>query len=188
MSDQSKIPRFMWIVVAVVLVATLGYALRSNRPIDEITFPGGGAVKFGADAKDETVKFFVSYEADIPLVTEGEAVLYLSGTDPITFAVDQTKRFHTVSVTMSKAGTYSYRLEQRETHRLQQNGSDVLVPVTIRGDGRIDVQPGAAFKILRVLAPREGWSSELQGVLSEEERRQIRERSMQDLQRIIDGK
>jgi len=188
MSDSSKYPKFIWVVVALILVAVVGFALLSSQPVQEVIFPVGGGVKFGPKAKEETVRFYVSYERDGNLVIEGQAVLHLSGApQPMTLFVDRAKPFHTASITVPKPGTYAYRLEQVETHRSQKNREDVSVLVAIRGDGEIDVQPGIAFKIHRVLSGGE-WSAELQGVRSEEERRKIRERSREELDKIIEGR
>jgi len=185
MSDPSKYPKFIWVVVALILVAIVGYALLSDQPVQEIEFPGGG-VKFGPRAKEETVRFYVSYERSGTLVIEGQAVLYLSGAHPMTLSVDRGKPFQTASITVPRPGTYAYQLEQMEIHRYQKDGEDVLVRVAMRGDGKVDVQPGIAFQITRVLNGREGWSTRLERVHSEEERRQIRDRSLEELEKIME--
>jgi len=188
MSDSSKYPKFIWVVVAIILVVVVGYALISKQSVQEVQFPGGN-VKFGPGTKDETVRFYVSYERETPnLVLEGQAVLYLAGAQPMTLSVGRDKPFHTAHVTVPRPGTYAYRLEQVELHRYQQDGRDVSVQVPMRGEGKIDVQPGIAFNIKRVMQAASGggtWFAELQEVRSEEEKRRIRERNAEELDKLF---
>jgi hypothetical protein len=189
MSDPSKYPKFIWVVVALVLVAVVGYALISKQPVQEIQFPGGG-VKFGPGTKDETVRFYVSYEREGNLVLEGQAVLYLAGSaQPLTLSVGRGKPFHTANVTVPRPGSYAYRLEQIELHRYQQDGRDVAMRVAMQGEGKIDVNPGTAFSITRILqAASDGgtWFTALRGIHSEEEKRKIEDRAAKALDKLIE--
>jgi len=188
MSDNKGYPKFIWVVVAVILVTLIGYALLSRQPIREVEFPGGG-VKFGPAPKEGNVTFSISYDRDANVI-EGNAAVYLAGSR-VNLAVDRQKPFQTKIVSVPKSGTYAYRLEHNEIKSMI-SGSDLKTRVPVgyqyRGEGKIDVQPGKAYKIEPSLSLREGggeWSTRLVEIRSEEERRKLEQEAIKQLEREL---
>lgn len=189
MSASKGYPKFIWIIVAVILIVIVGYALLSRQPIEELKFPGGG-VKFGSVQNEESVTFSISYDKDEFLI-EGHAEVYLANAPTISLSVDSQRPFDTKSVTVPNPGTYAYRIEQREV-QLLISGSDmrtrVPVNVNMSGEGKINVQAGKSYKVTPVLVLRGGgkggeWTTSLEEILSEEERRDLEEEALKELQK-----
>ena len=188
MSDNKKYPKFIWIIVAIILVTVVGYALLSRQPIKEVKFPGGG-VKFGPAPKEESLTFSISYDRDANVI-EGNATVFIAGFR-VNLAVSRQKPFQTKTVTLPKSGVYAYRLEHSEVKSMI-SGVDlrtrVAVPYQYRGEGKIDVQPGKAYLIEPALLLREGggkWSTRLVEIRSEEERRKIEQEAIKQLEREL---
>ena len=191
MSDSPKYPKFLWAMGAVILVVIVGHVLFSGQPVEEIEFPGGRA-KFGPKPKDEAVSFFISYARDEHVI-EGDAVIYLAGAGVVNLHVDHKSPFHTVTTTVPKPGEYAYRIEQRQVSSLI-SGADLRtrVPVTfqMRAEGRIDVQPGTAFLLAPVLELKGGgrpaeWTTRLEVIRSEEERKRLEEEAIRALEKEL---
>lgn len=188
MSDNQNIPLFVWIVGAVVLVIIVGYALFSKQQVQEIEFPGGRA-KFGPKMNDEAFSFFISYTRDEHVI-KGDAVVYLAGAGEVNLHVDQNSPFHTLTKTVPKPGTYTYRIEQTQVSSVfSGTDSRTLVPVTFQmsGEGRIEVHPGASFILTPVLELQSSgrpavWTTRLEEIKSEEDRRRMEEESIRLLE------
>ena len=186
MGTNKGYPKFIWIIVAVILVTVVGYALLSRQPIDEVKFPGGG-VKFGSKQGQESVTFSISYDKSKSVI-EGRADVFLANVPAITLSVDRQRAFQTKSVTVPNPGTYAYRIEQREV-RLLVSGSDLKtefpVNVDIRGEGKINVKPGVSYKITPVYIIQDrNWIAILEEILSEEEKIKLEEDSLKELDEL----
>jgi hypothetical protein len=70
-------------------------------------------------------------------------------------SISQNQPYQTVSTTVPAPGVYSYRIEQSEVQQVMPAGAPTgyLEPVRfdMSGEGKIDIQRGAAFRVHGIL-------------------------------------
>ena len=104
-------------------------AVTSTAEPDTIS-RGRGVVRLGDEPRDESITFPVSYDRGESVI-EGRAIVYVAGAPATNLSVDSSRPFHTANVTVSKPGTYAYRIELREVQLLTQ--------VNVKGISRVDL-------------------------------------------------
>jgi hypothetical protein len=184
----SSLPNFVWWIIAIVVIALVVYVMLSKQTVDNIEIPGGVKLKFGPAARDESVTVTLGYDRE-PIALEGTATVYIDGKS-INLAVDQGRSHVTASIKLPRAGTYGYRIEQREVWLVvPQSDPDAREPREFQsaGTGQIDVKPGSVFKITTQLSLGPGGtrrSSVLEPVQPEERRTQG-ESDLEKLERSV---
>lgn len=184
-----KPPKFVWIAGIITVAIIVGYALFSGQEVEEVRFPGGGGARFREKPADEEVSFFVTYVRDRHVI-EGDASVHLAGAGSVHLSVDRTEPFATATVIVPGPGTYAYSIEQRQViPAVSDTGATVPMTIHMSGEGKIEVQLGVSFKVSPVLQLRAGgpheWTTSLEPVRSEEERRKLEEEALKWLEQEL---
>jgi len=172
----SSPPNFVWWIIAIVVIALVVYVMLSKQTVDNIEIPGGVKLKFGPAARDERVTVTFAYDRE-PIALEGTATVYIDG-QSISLAVDRGHSHVTANMKLPRAGTYGYRIEQREVWFVAPSsdpGAREPREFQRAGTGQIEAKPGSVFKITTQLSLGPGGatqSSVLEAVQPEEKRSQ----------------
>ena len=169
MADSGKTPKFIWVVVGLILLAVVAYAILSGQPIENIKMPGG-EVKFGAKPKDQRFSFIVSQDIGTGTV-QSETVIYIDGNKAASLYADANRRGVTAKITVPRPGQYSYRLEQTGIHLVVYEpdfSQKHPAKFTYTGEGRININPGDGFKIGTIMYSSGARKLELWPILTKE--------------------